>query len=122
MGRHTSPSCIHLSAILLFSLISFLVFPGQSSASPLPETLLNLWKRYSGTLTGQEPPGGYAGSPSSSNFPSDPQINAAWIPPSQQSYVFYTEITNPEGNTRAYDFAAEIGGVAIENTFPDQYM
>ena len=121
--RLYSTSCVKSHMALLFTIIlQSLLFPHQATASPFPVLLGDLFKRYSGNIVQQTPPGGYPGSPSTSNFPTDGQINSDFIQPSQNSYVFYSEITHPAGSQRAYDFAREIGAVAIGSAFPDQYM
>ena len=122
MGHHSRLSLNSLLAVIFACTLQVLLFSDQATASPILGAWRGLVKRYSGNIAQQEPPGGYPGSPSTSNFPTDSQINAAWVPPSQNSYVFYTEINDPLGSELAYNFAREVGGVAIENTYPDQYL
>lgn len=104
-----------LLTLLAFCLSIFL----QVTASPLAVSSLepqDLVKRYKGTPSEKEDPGG----PETSDYSTDAEIAAAFTAPSG-SFVFFSGISNSQA---PYGFAQTLSprGVILRNTFPDGFI
>lgn len=121
-SRFSKPAMFNILTLCIGIILHSLSFQSTAFASPFAEDsaqLQSLVKRYSGDLAPKnpDPPGG----PDVSDYPSDDEIRAAFIPPSGP-YIFFSGLPNPATNQAPYEFAQTVGGVIVRNTFPASYL
>ncbi len=124
MGSHSrfsKPALLNILTLCFGILLHTVLFQSTALASPLAENSLlprGLEKRYSGTPAPKDGNGG----PDTSDYPSDDEIKAAFIPPGG-AFVFFSGLPNPQTNQAPYQFSQTMNGAQIlRNAFPKSYV
>ena len=103
-----------LTLYLGFFISTTLAFPLESNALQTHA----LAKRFKGEPAGKQGDGG----PEESDYPSDDEIRAAFIPPAGP-FVFFSGLPDPQTNQAPYQFSQTIDGAQIlRNAFPKSYI
>ncbi|KAL9130676.1 MAG: hypothetical protein Q9217_001203 [Psora testacea] len=120
-SRFSRPALLNILTLCFGIILHTVLFQSTALAFPLAENSLlspGLEKRYSGTPAPKEGDGG----PETSDYPSDEEIRAAFIPPAGP-FVFFSGLPDPQTNQAPYKFSQTIPGAQIlRNTFPRSYV
>lgn len=118
----SKPALLNTLTLLLFALFQLIAFQSRALATPLAESSLSLQslgKRYYNNDI--SPKDGDTG-PATSDYPTDDEIRAAFIP-FQGPFVFFSGLPNPQTNQAPYQFSQTIVGASIlRNAFPRSYI
>lgn len=120
-SKFSKPAIFNILTLCIGIILHALSPQSTALASPIAENsvqLQSLVKRYSGSPSPKQGTGG----PDVSDYPTDDEIRAAFIPPTGP-FIFFSGLPNPQTNQAPFDFSQTIpGGTILRNAFPKSYI
>ena len=116
----SKPAVLNLLTLLFIFIFQITLVSPATLASPVAKaSIASLEKRYStANLAGRQ---GTKSGPATSDYPSDTEIKAAFIP-QKGPYVFFSGLPNPANNPDPAKFAKTVdGAVVLIDAFPKSY-